>query len=276
MQEEGPVANPTSTMVGESPERRSVTERVFRILDAFGEKDRSLSAAELMRRTGLPKSTVHRIIADLVEYGMLERVAGGFALGLHLFELGCLVPPHRRLRELALPFMEDLYEATHEVVHLGVLQGGEVLYLVKISGHSRLPLPTRDGARMPVHATGLGKAMLAFSPRAVVRHLLGGPLPALTPYTIVVPDLLLKELAEVARTGLAFDHEEAMAGVVCVAAPIFMPGSPPLAAISVTGPSHRFDPHRMASAVRLAASAITRGLGGARPVVTAGPLQPGV
>jgi DNA-binding IclR family transcriptional regulator len=259
-----------STLAGDSTERRSLTGRVFRILDAFGEQDRSLSAAELMRRTGLPKSTVHRIIGDLIEFGMLERVAGGFALGLHLFELGCLVPPHRRLRELALPFMEDLYEATHEVVHLAVLQRGEVLYLVKISGHGRLPLPTRDGARMPVHATGLGKAMLAYSPRAMVRQVLGGPLPALTPYTIVVPDLLLKELAEVARTGLAFDHEEAMVGVVCVAAPIFMPGSPFLGAISVTGPSHRFDPGRAASAVRLAAAAITRGLGGVRPPAAGG------
>ncbi len=246
-----------------------MTGRVFRVLDAFGDTDRSLSAAEVVRRTGLPKSTVHRIIGDLVEAGMLERTGAGFCLGVHLFELGCLVPPQRRLREFALPFMEDLYEATHEVVHLGVLHGSDVLYLVKISGHDRVPLPTRDGARMPAHATGLGKAMLALSPRAAVREVLAGPLRALTPYTIVVPGVLLKELAEVARTGLAFDHEEAVVGVVCVAAPIFMPGSPTLAAISVTGPSHRFDPDRVASAVRLAAAAITRGLGGVRPFAAA-------
>jgi DNA-binding IclR family transcriptional regulator len=251
-------------------DRRSVTDRVFRVLDAFGDKDRSLSAAELMRRTGLPKSTAHRIIGDLVERGMLEREAGGFSLGLHLFELGCLVPPHRRLREVALPFMEDLYEATHEVVHLAIPQRSEVLYLVKITGHGGLPLPTRDGARMPMHATGLGKVILAFSSRTAVRQLLGGPLRALTPYTIVVPEVLLRELAEVARTGLAFDREEAMVGAVCVAAPIFMPGSPSLAAVSVTGPSHRFDPVGVASTVRLAAAAITRGLGGVRPVAAVG------
>jgi DNA-binding IclR family transcriptional regulator len=262
--------------VGEAgpAQRRSVTGRVFSILDAFGDTDRNLTAAELVRRTGLPKSTVHRIIGDLVDHGLLERAAGGYALGLHLFELGCLVAPHRRLRELALPFMEDLYEATHEVVHLAISHGSEVLYLVKISGHGRLPLPTRDGARMPLHATALGKAMLAFSPRAAVRQVLGRPLPALTPYTIVVPDVLLRELAEVARTGVAFDREEAMVGAVCVAAPIFMPGPPSLAAISVTGPSRRFDPERVASAVRLVATAITRALGGAPPLPAGGPARP--
>jgi DNA-binding IclR family transcriptional regulator len=246
-------------------DRRSVTGRVFRVLDAFGDADRRLTAAELVRRTGLPKSTVHRILADLVDVGMLERAGGGFCLGVHLFELGCLVPPHRRLRELALPFMEDLYEATHEVVHLGILNGSDVLYFVKISGHSRVPLPTRDGARMPAHATALGKAMLAFSPRAVVREVLGASLGALTPYTITVPEVLLRELAEAARTGVAFDHEEAVTGVVCVAAPIFMTICPSVAALSVTGPTHRFDPNQAASAVRLAAAAITRGLGGVRP-----------
>jgi DNA-binding IclR family transcriptional regulator len=245
--------------------RRSHTNRIFTILDAFADRNGSLKAAEIVRRTGLPKTTVHRIIGDLVNVGVLESVGAEFSLGLHLFELGSLVPPNRRLREAALPFMEDLYEAIHEITHLGILAGSDVLYLVRISGHDPVPVPTRDGARMPAHATALGKALLAVSPQAVVRRALARPLVAFTANTITDPDVLLQQLAEAARSGVAFDYEEAFPGVVCVAAPITMPGRPSRAAISVTGPSHRFDPRHAAAAVRMAGFAISRSLGGVRP-----------
>jgi DNA-binding IclR family transcriptional regulator len=91
---------------------------------------------------------------------------------------------------------------------------------------------------------------------------------ALTPYTITVPEILLRQLADVARTGVAFDREESVIGALCVAAPIFMPGQSSVAALSVTGPSHRFDPDTIVSAVPMAAFAITRGLGGVRPGTT--------
>jgi IclR family transcriptional regulator, acetate operon repressor len=239
-------------------EHRSLTERIFRILDAVADAGDPVAAAEIVRRTGLPKTTVHRIVNDLVHVGTLTRVGDALCLGAHVFELGSVVPPNRRLREAALPFMEDLYEATHEIIHLGILDGFDVLYLVKLSGHDRVPVPTRDGARMPAHATGLGKALLATSPRAVVRRVLTRPLPAMTPNTITGRADLLQELAEVARVGVAFDREEAFSGVVCVAAPITLPGFPSRAAVSVTGPRHRFDPDEAAHLVRLAGFSISR------------------
>ncbi|MGH9001309.1 MAG: IclR family transcriptional regulator [Acidimicrobiia bacterium] len=247
---------------GGGTDRRSLTGRIFRVLDAFADTGDSLTPAEVVRRTGLPKTTAHRILNDLVHAGALTRTERGLSLGVHLFELGSVVPANRRLREIAVPFMEDLYEASHEVVHLGILDGSDVLYLVKISGHERVPLPTRDGARMPVHATALGKTLLAASPRAVVRRLLDQPLRALTPRTIVAKDVLWAELAEAARTGVAFDHEEAVTGVVCVAAPITVTGFQSHAAISVTGPPDRFDPQHAAAAVRLAGFAISRSVNG--------------
>ena len=239
---------------------RSLTGRIFRILDCFAETGGTLTAADVTRQTGLPKTTVHRIVDDLVSVGVLGRLDGRLHLGTHLFELGSLVPPNRELREAALPFMEDLYEGTHEIVHLGILDGSDVLYLVKLSGHDRVPVPTRDGARMPAHATALGKALLAASPQAVVRRFLAHPLPAMTPNTIVDPATLLKELAETAQTGVAFDREEAFPGVVCAAAAITLPRFPGRAAISVTGPRGRFDPDHAAAAIRLAAFAISRSL----------------
>lgn len=256
---------PTSDRTGD---RRSVVARVFQILDAFAEEDSELPAAELVRRTRLPKSTVHRLTNDLVDHGLLVKRPGGVALGRHLFELGCLVPPFRRLRQVALPYMEDLYEATHEIVHLAVLDGGDVLYLVKIAGHNQVPLPTRDGARLPGHATALGKAILAKAPRAVVAEVLGRQLVALTVNTIVRPGVLRQQLTEAARVGVAFDREESFLGVACVAAPVVVPGYVPGAAVSVTGPTSRFDPAAVASAVHSVAQAITRALA-ARPATPA-------
>jgi len=260
-----PPATRRARTKGHGDDRRSLTDRIFRILDCFAATGEPLSTADVTRQTGLPKTTVHRIVDDLVSVGVLARLDGRLHLGTHLFELGSLVPPNRELREAALPFMEDLYEATHEIVHLGILDGSDVLYLVKISGHDRVPVPTRDGARLSAHAVALGKALLAASPKAVVRRVLAHPLPAMTPNTIVDPAALLRELAQIAQTAVAFDREEAFPGVVCAAAAITLPRFPGRAAISVTGARGRFDPDHAAAAVRLAAFAISRSLENGSP-----------
>ena len=232
--------------------------RTFKILESFTDLDRSITLAELTRRTGLPKSTVHRIASDLAQMGMLERDGADFRLGIQLFELGQLVPDARRLREVALPFIEDLFEASREIIHLGVLSGRDILYLVKVAGHNQIPLPTRDGGRMPAHATSLGKAILAHSPRSVVMDVLSGGLRPVTPYTIAAPNVLLEQLAEIARTGVAYDNEESVLGTRCVGAAILDKHRRARAAISITGPSSRFDPQKYAAAVKVAASGISR------------------
>jgi DNA-binding IclR family transcriptional regulator len=151
------------------------------------------------------------------------------------------------------------------VVHLGVLDDSDVLCIVRINGHADLGLPTGDGARVPAHASALGKAMLAFSPRSVLVGLLASGLRALTPYTIVFPAVLVQDLAATCRTGVAFDREEAMVGATAVAAPILGPGHLVLGALSVTGPTPRFDPVQLARAVRVAAAGIARRLGTTHP-----------
>ena len=118
--------------------------RAFRLLAAYGPADGVLTLAEFARRTGVPKPTVHRLVGDLVDLGVLERADGGYRLGMWMFELGQLVPRQRELREAALPFLQDLYEAAHETAHLAVLQDTQVLYVEKITGHRR----TRTGSRI--------------------------------------------------------------------------------------------------------------------------------
>src|SRR5690349_12370514 len=143
----------------------SVLGKVMAVLSSFTVDDHGVSLAELARRTGLAKGTLHRVLADLVEVRLLDRTAGGYRLSGQLFQLGMRASVERQLLEVATPFMEDLYERTHETVHLGVLEGQEVVYVAKIGGHRQVRSPSRIGGRMPLHCTAIGKALLANSPR---------------------------------------------------------------------------------------------------------------
>ncbi len=178
-----------------------------------------------------------------------------------MFELGQLVPLQRDLREEALPFMQDLFEATHETVHLAVLDGTEVLYIEKISGHQRVAAGSRIGGRLPAHCTAVGKAIIAVSPPGVLDAVLAAGLARRTAFTITVPSVLRKQLARAARAGVAYEREESDLGVTCAASPVHRFGEQVVAAISVTGPVHRLDPERYGPTVRLAALALSRRLG---------------
>ncbi len=116
-------------------------ERAFSLLEALGSDGTSVGLAELARRAGLPKATAYRLANQLIDLHVLERAGQEYQLGLKLFELGNSVARQRELREAALPFMEDLYEATHETIHLGVLDETEVLYVEKIAGRRRCTGP---------------------------------------------------------------------------------------------------------------------------------------
>jgi DNA-binding IclR family transcriptional regulator len=239
----------------------SVLGKAVAILEAFQHDDRGLTLGQLEQRTGIPKSTIHRLVRELIDHGVIETNSDGrFLPGLRLFELARLVPIATDLREAALPFIEDLYEATHETVHLGVLDDVEVVYIEKITGHRIAPGPTRVGGRMPAPCTGLGKAILAFSPAATIEHVLAQPIPPLTAYTITVPTVMREELTKIASDGIAYDREEARVGLACVAAPVFGIGGRVLAAISVSGPTSRTRPEQLAPAVRTAALGLSRTL----------------
>ncbi len=238
----------------------SVLGRVLAVLGAFDERTPVLGLADIARRCELPKSTVHRLVGEMVSEHLLARADdGSYRLGLRLFELGELVPQHRSLSEAALPIMEDLRDATHHRIHLAVLDGVEVVYL-QILGSAGKRITSRTGGRLPAHATGVGKAILAYSPAAVVKARIEAGLPRFTPRTITTPGALTRELREVRTEGLAYDREESNIGISCVAAPVFGHDRKVRAALSVTGPTHRIDPVRLGPAVRTAALSLSRQL----------------
>jgi DNA-binding IclR family transcriptional regulator len=236
--------------------------RAALLLDCLAAGD-APGISELARRAGLAKTTVFRLVHELAGYGLVELTPGGARLGMRLFELGSSVPRQRSLREAALPYMRDLREATRETVHLAVLDGAEVVYLAIRPGRHGPRLPSRVGGRMPAHATGVGKAILAFSPPGVAAALIAAGLERRTARTIVAPGALRRELARIRASGVSFDREESGPGIVCAASPVFGAGGAVVAALSLTGWSSRLDLDRVAPAVRTAALALSRQLGSA-------------
>ncbi|MEN3357232.1 MAG: hypothetical protein V7637_1214, partial [Mycobacteriales bacterium] len=214
---------------------KSVLARGLRLLDAFGSSDVELSLSELAERTGLPKSTAYRLLCELVRWGGLERTTGGYRLGMSLFMLGQQVPRQRELREAALPYLEDLYEATHENVHLAVFNDACTLFLEKVSGRDSMSIGSRVGIKMPAYCTATGKVFLAFGPPEYLRQVLAAGLVRHTPRTIVMPGLLRQELARTVQRGYGINHEEAEVGVSAVAAPVLNHHRRVVAAISITG-----------------------------------------
>ncbi|WP_244882786.1 IclR family transcriptional regulator [Gordonia desulfuricans] len=235
--------------------------RAMRILDIVGVAEHALGVSEIARRADISKSSAQRIALELVEGGLLERDGTRYRLGIHVFELGQRVPRRQGVRDAAAPFMDDLREATGHTVHLAVLDDDVVIYLDVLNSPTAPPLPTRAGARWPAHATGIGKAILAYSPADVVARIVAGGLPRISERTITNPGMLSAELARIRSRGMSYDLEESRPGVVCVACPVFGTGGGVVAGISVSGWHNRINLDESVAAVRTAALGLSRQLG---------------
>jgi len=242
-----------------TPSSPGALTRALGLLTSFDAEDSELSAAELARRAGLPRSTTHRLATELVQKGFLERMSDGhFRLGLALFELGQLSLLQRGLREAANSYLADLSSATHQRVHLAVLEGAEVVYLDVISPSPNAHARPRIGGRLPATDTAVGKAILAFSTPGQVDRVIGAGLRRLTPNSITDESQLRAELTEIRRTGVAYDNQEQALGTSCCGAPILGRGGEVVGAISVCGPTGVLHFNLVIAAVRFAAAGISR------------------
>jgi IclR family acetate operon transcriptional repressor len=250
-----------------SPKKASDSSlsRGLSLLELFSPDESAISISEMARRTGMPKSTTHRLVVDLMRWGALERGRQGVRLGVRLFELGHLVPDHSRLRELAIPFAHSLNEITQLTSNLAVREGSEIIYLEKITSLDLRVPHSRVGGRLPMHCTALGKAILAFSTPQFVESVLSAPLLSLAPKTITNSDVLRRELADIRKTRIAFDFEESRPDLFCVGAPIFTRHNRVIGAISVTGATSRSQARSFAGVVLGSAQALSHSLGAGTP-----------
>ncbi|MCU1480435.1 MAG: hypothetical protein JWQ19_1221 [Subtercola sp.] len=221
-----------------------------------------LTLTEIAARARLPLSTAHRLVAEWVAWGGLVRDdEGRYSLGLRLWELGVQTPPARDLRATALPYLEDLFEATHEHVHLAILDGHDALYLEKLTGHDAVPVISRVGARLPLHSTGVGLVLLAYAPTDVINAYLDAPLTGFLPNTVTSAEQLRRRLAEVRATGIAQMRDEMTPGSSSTAAPVRDRTGAVVGAVSVVIRTNDSSPHQNEAVVRLAARGISRALG---------------
>ena len=237
----------------------SVTSRALALLGAFDAHHRRLTLTELAQRAELPVPTTHRLVGELVTWGALSRTpAGEYVVGRRLWDIGLLAPVQTGLREIASPYLHDLYGATLATVHLAVRDGTSVLYVDRLSGHASVPIVSTVGSRLPMHATGVGKVLLAHAP-VDVQHAVLSDLPRITPYTITQPGMLRRQLARVLRDDYATTTEEMSLGGCSVAVPIRR-GPDVVAALGMVVPSLKKGRPQLVGALHVAARGIGRAL----------------
>jgi len=239
----------------------TVTSRVLAILGAFDSRHRHLSLSEIAVRADLPIATAHRLLAELTSGGILERdVDGTYEVGRRLWDLGLLASVEQDLREVALPFLQDVHASTGETVHFAVLDVDASLYIERVTGRTSARVLSKPGARLPLHATGVGKVLLAFSDRSLRERVLQAP-ERLTAHTITEPGRLRRELTEVRRRGFARTSEELTLGAFSIAVPVTAGDDGELVgAIGIVTGTARKDLDRYVPVLQVAAKGIGRSL----------------
>jgi DNA-binding IclR family transcriptional regulator len=223
--------------------------KAFQVLDLFGEHG-TLTAADCATRLGWPRSTCHRLLLTLRQAGALELNEGGhYSLSLRLFEIGAQAPLRRRLCDRAHVPLQQLTEETGMTSHLGARSGANLVFLDVVPGRA-FKLTTRVGHRAPLHATSIGKLLLAHAPDNVLRNVSERGLTRFTDATIVRPDKLMRELQEIRELDVSYEHEEIHKGTSCTAVPIRLHGRV-IGAISLAFPTGRPDWQRKSDELRL-------------------------
>ncbi|CNH19863.1 IclR family transcriptional regulator [Yersinia pekkanenii] len=216
-------------------------DKVLTILEEISEHSDGISLAELVKHTGIPKTTAFRILETLKErqYVALDAITERYILDLKSLELGMKGLMNINLVEVAIPYLKKLSAKTSETCFLGVYSSGFVVYLYKNEGTLSIQTNAKLGARLPAYCTGIGKALLAFQPLEEIDCVLGKPLARITDKTIIDRVKLYEILADIRLKGYSVDDEENEEGLTCIARPVFNYTGNIIGAISVAGPTHR-------------------------------------
>lgn len=248
-------------MAGNAADSASAIERMARVLDAFTEEHRRLTLTEIATRSGLAASTTHRMLAQLVTAGMLTRDASRrYTLGRRLWELGERSPISLELRETVLPWLLPLYTATTENVHFAILDGFEALYVARLAGLHSVPTMSRMGGRLPLHTTGVGKALLAWQSEGFLARYFTRPLERPTRFSIISEARLRQQLHEIRERGYSSTHQEQTLGNTSLAVPVMGQQGEPLAAVGLVTHTVRADVARLVPLLKKAAAGMTSSL----------------
>jgi DNA-binding IclR family transcriptional regulator len=230
------------------------------MLRAFTEDDPQLDLTQLATRSGLPRSTAHRLAAELLDLGMLDRRDGKYSIGTGLWEIGELSLVSLRLREVALPHLLALHTATGENVHLAVLAEHEALYVARLAGSASVPTISRMGGRLPLHTTGVGRAILSTRDDDWLDEYFRLPRERETLHSVTDERALRTDLARAKELGYAVTRQEMTLGNISIAAPLPAVSGQPPAAVGVVTHLNRGDEGRTGPLVMRTAADISRDL----------------
>jgi len=216
----------------------SVTSRALSILGAFEGSSGNLTVARISARANLPLSTTYRMVHELEEWGGLRKGSDGkYQIGFRIWELGQMAG--RRLRDRAHPFLQDLFDLTHENVHLAIREGTQSLYVDKIYSSRKMPQVSRIGGRLPLHATAVGRVLLGAQPDWFVDAYLQRELEAPTTKTVTDPRILTQLIAEVRSDGYSVTIEQMRMNALSVAMPVVFNGQT-VAALGLVFEAYRY------------------------------------
>jgi DNA-binding IclR family transcriptional regulator len=231
--------------------------RAVRVLESFTPDDPELTVTEVARRSGLPLATASRIVAHLVDEGLLSRGPDReVRIGIRMWELASRAAPTRSLRDAAMPYLEDLHAVVGHHAQLAVLDGDEVIFLERLSARDAVINYSRIAGRLPLHISSSGVVLLAYGPRELQERVLARPLEAWTPSTIADPGRLRSTLEQVRRQGYALLPGHVHPDAAGIAVPVRNGLGEVVAALSVIVPNDA----RAVSAVP-ALLAAARGIG---------------
>ncbi|MDK2878227.1 MAG: IclR family transcriptional regulator, regulon repressor [Thermoanaerobacteraceae bacterium] len=241
-------------------------ERAINILEELAEEKEGLGVTELSRRLNLHKSTVHRLLSTLLSLGYVEQnpYSEKYRLGIKLLHLGGAILERMDLRKEAHDLLKELSDEVNEAVHLVVPDGNRALYIDKIDSSRTIRMYSQIGRRAPMHASAVGKAILAFSSEDFVRKVIDEGLEKYTSNTITDPGKLVEHLKTVRARGFAVDDEENEEGIRCVGAPIFDYSGRVIGALSISGATVTVTPDKvkiLAARVKEYAAKISRRMG---------------
>lgn len=230
-----------------------VLHKTLDILETIKLSEDGYRLADLARTVELPKATVYRILTTLEGRGYLDRgVDGGYRIARKLFDLQRSGSIEQVLNHVAHPIMSRLVETSKETVNLGILDAGEVVVINTVESPQAVRMSSKIGNRRYLHATSLGKVLLAGLPvKELLRLIRIKGLPRLTPQTLVSRTDMMAEIERVRQQGYALDNQENEVDGRCVGAPIYGPENRVVAALSISGPVFRMD---MAQAIGLVTS----------------------
>jgi IclR family acetate operon transcriptional repressor len=245
-------------------------DRALRIL-AIIAGGNGLSLSEVASASGLPPSTAYRMLTTLENHRMVEfdQTDQLWSIGVETYRMGSAFLRRRKLVDRARAVMQRLMERTGETANLGVAEDDCVVFVSQVETHQAIRAFFQPGSRSPFHASGIGKAILAHLPgdrvTAIVRK---AGLEAYTPKTLSDAPALARDLDRVRASGFSVDDEERHPGMRCIAAPVFNEFGEPVAGVSISGPTVRVTPERVADIgplVRDAAAEVTQMIGGVIP-----------